>query len=83
MSLVALTIFALALILANGVAGYAYLGLKQRTIEKSTRERGAEMSDAEQETIQEYRSQQDKLMKATLLGSIGMLLCLILNLGNK
>lgn len=83
MSLIALTILALALILANGVAGYAYLALKQRKIEKSTRERGAEMSDAEQETIQEYRSQQDKLMKATLLGSIGMLLCLILNLGNK
>ena len=82
MSLLALAIFALALILANGVAGYLYLTLKVRKIEKAANERGRGMSDAEQETVQEYRSQQDKLMKATLLGSIGMLLCLILNLGN-
>ena len=83
MSLIILGILTLALIVTNGVVGYIYFTLKERKIEKRGNEKRAPLSDTEQEAIQEIRSRRDKLMKATLLGFIGMVIFLILNLGNK
>lgn len=83
MTSIALTIFALALILANGVMGYAYFTFKERKIERNANERGTTMSDVEQEAIQKYRLQREKHMKLTLFGSIAMLMFLLLDVGNK